>query len=53
METISNAGCNEVEAGNFEDGKRSLSFVVLFYVLVKSVAVAARRLTRILYLYSV
>jgi len=53
VETISNAGCNEVEAGNFEDGKRSLSFVVLFYVLVKSVAVAARRLTRILYLYSV
>ena len=34
VETISNAGCNEVEAGNFEDGKTSLLFVVLFYVRV-------------------
>ena len=45
----SNSGYNEVEAGNFEDGKQHLWLIVLFHFLVKSVTVATCRLVCNLY----
>jgi len=47
VETIDNPGCNEVEAGNFEDGI-NLSFFA-FYFLVRSATVSTCRPTHNLF----